>query len=178
MNHHNHRSSNHNNNTLVKFYLFCMKTIKKILAPIFALYLRLWIASIFLISGLNKFKNINSTITLFKNQYAISILEPKILAYVVTSFELLCSTLLIIGLGSRIATLPLLTIIALIKFTPLHIHEHMYLAILLATILFYGPGKISIDHIIRNKLIKPRGHIKYNKHYSFKHKKRKHSQNN
>ncbi len=115
---------------------------------LFILGIRLWVARVFLLSGLQKITDWQATLYLFAQEYKVPLLPPEIAAYLATTFELGCSTLLIIGLATRLATLPLLVMTAVIQFTyPGHI-EHLYWAIALFIILIYGPGLLSVDHLI------------------------------
>ncbi len=59
-----------------------------------------------------------------------------------------------LGLGARLATLPMLAMVAVIQFTYDNNMEHFYWAMLLATILCFGPGKLALDHFIRARFIR------------------------
>src|SRR5215831_4809876 len=52
------------------------------------------------------------TVQLFVDEYKVPILPPEFAALLATTFELSCSTLLVLGLATRVATLPLLGMIA------------------------------------------------------------------
>ncbi len=72
------------------------------------LLFRLAIASVFLPAGLLKLASWDSTIALFQDEYKVPLFAPAIAAMLATTFELGCSSLLIAGLATRLATLPLL----------------------------------------------------------------------
>lgn len=114
--------------------------------------MRFWMAKIFWYSGLTKISSWQSTVFLFKDEYKVPIIPPEIAAYFATAFELTCPVLLVLGLGTRFATLPMLAMTAVIQFTYLDLIDHSYWAMLLALILFYGPGSLSLDHFISKKL--------------------------
>jgi putative oxidoreductase len=64
--------------------------------------------------------------------------------------------LLVLGLFTRPAALVLFVfnIIAVISYPDLSeggLKDHVYWGLLLLVTLFHGPGKLSVDHLIRNK---------------------------
>lgn len=116
--------------------------------------IRLWMARVFLLSGLVKIGDFSNTIALFTDEYKVPFIPPIFAAASATMFELACPILLIIGIASRLATLPLLAMTAVIQFTYDQNLQHAYWALLLLVILTFGPGKCSIDHLIRNNFTK------------------------
>lgn len=109
----------------------------------------MWIAGIFWYSGLTKIAIWANTLYLFEEEYKVPYLNYEVAAYLATFFELTCPMLLVLGLATRVATLPLLVMTAVIQFTYLDLIDHRYWAMLLCTILFYGPGLISADYLIK-----------------------------
>jgi len=136
---------------VVKIYRKIIHIFEHTGMPWLVLGLRLWIARIFWYSGLTKISHWPATTYLFKYEYKLPYLNPEGAAYVFTFFELVCPILLTVGLATRLATIPILIMIAIIQVTYLNISDHGYWAVMLATILFYGPGRISMDHYIKNK---------------------------
>lgn len=114
------------------------------------LLFRLGVASVFLKAGLIKASSWESTLGLFRDEYRLPGLPPEIAALMATSFELTCSTLLILGLATRLATLPLLGMIATIQLFvyPSAWSEHLVWGAILLFLLTRGPGAISVDHLI------------------------------
>ena len=114
------------------------------------LLFRLAIASVFLPAGLLKLASWESTIALFQDEYKVPLLPPVIAATMATTFELGCSSLLIAGLATRLATLPLLSQIATIQLFvyPQAWHEHLVWASILLFVLTRGGGTISADHLL------------------------------
>jgi len=114
------------------------------------LLFRLAIASVFLPAGLLKLASWESTIALFQDEYKVPLLPPVIAATMATTFELGCSSLLIAGLATRLATLPLLGQIATIQLFvyPQAWHEHLVWASILLFVLTRGGGTISADHLL------------------------------
>jgi putative oxidoreductase len=109
---------------------------------------RLAAGSIFFHSGLTKIHSWQSTVTLFRDEYALPIIPPEQAAALGATFELLCPVFLVLGLASRIAVLPLLVMTAVIQLFvyPEDWTDHLTWAVLLTLVLIRGPGALSIDH--------------------------------
>jgi len=114
------------------------------------LLFRLGVACVFLKAGMVKVSSWESTVALFRDEYRVPVVPPEIAATMAATFELGCSTLLIIGLASRLATLPLLGMIATIQLFvyPDAWSEHLVWGSILLFLLTRGPGAISLDHVI------------------------------
>jgi len=113
------------------------------------LLFRLAIASVFLPAGLLKLASWDSTIALFQDEYKLPLLPPMVAAVMATTSELACSLLLIAGLATRLATLPLLGQIVTIQLCvyPQAWHEHLVWGSILLFLLTRGAGAISADHL-------------------------------
>lgn len=118
------------------------------------LLFRLAVASVFLPAGLLKLASWESTIALFQDEYKVPLLSPVIAAMMATTFELGCSSLLMAGLATRLATLPLLGQIVTIQLFvyPQAWHEHLVWGSILLFLLTRGAGAISADHLLRRWL--------------------------
>jgi putative oxidoreductase len=133
--------------------LFC-KSYKKIfcyiekLFFIFQLLARLVVANVFFNSGLVKISNWENTLKLFEYEYKVPFLPYELSALSGTFFELTCPVLLVMGLATRIAALPLIAMTLVIQFTYIHNYEHFYWFILLGIIACKGSGCLSIDYLI------------------------------
>ena len=114
------------------------------------LLFRLAIAGLFLRAGLIKLSSWETTLALFRDEYQVPVLSPAVAGVLATTFELGCSTLLIIGLATRVATLPLLAMIGTIQcfVYPSAWPEHLIWSSILLYLLTRGAGAISIDHLI------------------------------
>jgi len=108
-------------------------------------------ASVFFMSGHSKILSWQTTILLFANEYRVPVLSPEMAATLSASFELGCSTLIFFGLFTRLATLPLLGMVAVIQtfVYPENWVEHLTWAAMLVFILTRGPGPISIDRLLK-----------------------------
>jgi len=118
------------------------------------LLFRLAIAGVFLRAGLLKLQSWESTLALFRDEYKVPVLPPEIAAVMAASVEVGCSLLLLAGLGTRLATLPLLGMIMTIQLFvyPQAWSEHLVWGSILAALLTQGGGAISLDHAIGRAL--------------------------
>jgi putative oxidoreductase len=118
--------------------------------PLLQLLFRLAVASVFLKAGLNKLASWELTVQLFADEYKVPVLAPEIAARMATTFEIGCSLLLILGLGTRMAVLPLLGMIAVIQtfVYPGAYSEHLTWGSILLFLLTRGGGRWSLDHVL------------------------------
>lgn len=120
--------------------------------------LRLYLAEVFFTSGMTKIQSWDTTLMLFEYEYAVPFLSPAMAAYIGTGAELILPVLLLLGLGGRFAAIALFifNIVAVISYPTLNdagkVWHYLWgLAFVLP--ILYGPGKLSIDHILRKKLM-------------------------
>jgi len=111
---------------------------------------RLAIASVFLKAGLNKLASWELTLQLFVDEYKVPVLPPEVAATLASTFEIGCSVLLILGLATRLATLPLLGMILVIQTTvyPNAYAEHLTWGSILLFLLTRGGGPWSLDRVL------------------------------
>lgn len=123
------------------------------LAPVFLLATRLWVATVFFKSGLVKIQSFQTTVFLFENEYHVPFLSPTLAAYMGTFTELVFPVLLAIGLAGRAnaGILFIFNIIAVVSYPdlmPIGIKDHQLWGFMLATLVFFGSGKLSLDHFL------------------------------
>jgi putative oxidoreductase len=116
-----------------------------------ALPMRFAVATVFWNSGTTKLANWNTTIELFTEEYKVPLLPPEIAAYMAASIELTTPVLLVLGLLTRPAALVLLGMTAVIEVFvyPQAWPTHIQWAAMLFVMLCRGPGKLSLDHLVR-----------------------------
>jgi putative oxidoreductase len=114
------------------------------------LLFRIAIAGVFLRAGLTKISSWESTVALFADEYKVPVLAPHLAAAMAATFEVGCSTLLLVGLGTRLAVLPLIGMIMTIQLFvyPQAWSEHLVWGSILLVLLTRGGGAISLDHVI------------------------------
>ena len=117
---------------------------------ILSLLFRLAVAGVFLKAGLNKIASWELTVQLFADEYKVPVFSPEVAARLASTFEIGCSLLLVVGLFTRVATLPLLGMIAVIQLFvyPSAWSEHLTWASILVFLLTRGPGALSVDRAI------------------------------
>lgn len=135
-----------------------LRAVEGGLAPILDLAIRLWVAAAFFQSGLAKIQSWETTLALFENEYSVPLLPPALAAYLGTATELLVPVLLVIGLGGRLAAAVLFVfnIVAVVSYGDLSeagLMQHQIWGLLLLVTLLHGPGKLSIDHLIRRRFL-------------------------
>jgi len=127
-------------------------------AAILPFLLRLSIAAVFWHSGMTKIASWDTTVALFRDEYMVPILPPGLAASLAASVELTCPVLLVLGLASRLATLPMLGMTFVIEafVYPEQWIEHLMWASILLLILTRGPGTLSLDHLLARKFLRGR----------------------
>jgi putative oxidoreductase len=118
--------------------------------PLLQLMFRLAVAGVFLKAGVNKIASWELTVQLFADEYKVPVLSPDLAATMAATFEIGCSTLLIFGLATRLATLPLLGMIVVIQtfVYPNAYSEHLTWASILLFLLTRGAGSWSLDRAL------------------------------
>ena len=123
-------------------------TLDRFPLSVLQLMFRIAIAAVFWSSGLTKIASWDTTIALFRNEYMVPLLPPELAAVMSATFELSCSALIVLGLATRLATLPLLgmTFVIEVFVYPEYWSMHLMWATVLLFLLTKGPGAFSLDH--------------------------------
>lgn len=124
--------------------------LERVPLSIHPLLFRLAIASVFLPAGLNKLASWEPTLALFRDEYRVPLLAPALAAVMATTIEIGCSALLIAGLATRVATLPLLGQLVTIQLFvyPQAWPEHLVWGSILLFLLTRGPGAVALDYLL------------------------------
>ncbi len=128
------------------------------LAPVLDLGLRLYLANVFLKSGLTKIKSWDSTLYLFSDVYQVPLLPSDIAAYMATGAELALPVLLVLGIFGRfaVAGLFILNFVAAYSYyselSEAGINQHIYWGIFLLVLLMNRRGGWSIDTWLEKRL--------------------------
>ncbi len=120
---------------------------------ILALPLRFAVATVFWSSAMTKLANWETALELFAEEYKVPILPPEVAAYIAVSVELTTPVLLVLGLLTRPAAFVLLGMTAVIEVFvyPQAWPTHIQWAAMLLVLLCRGPGKFSLDHLVRSQ---------------------------
>ena len=138
--------------SLLGSYAALIKYIERSTGPLLDLFIRLWLAQIFWMSGLLKLADWQHALELSRNEYPVSWMDPVMAAYVGIGIELLAPVLLAFGLATRFAAFALLTLSLVIQFNYLALDAHLFWAALFAWYVIFGAGPISIDARIAHGL--------------------------
>jgi putative oxidoreductase len=124
--------------------------LQRLPLPLIQLLFRLAIAAVFLKGGLAKTANWMLTVQLFADEYQVPVLPPEIAAMLSVTFEFGCSILLALGLATRLATLPLLGMLAVIQtfVYPNAWSDHLTWGSILLFLLTRGGGALSLDRLL------------------------------
>ncbi len=132
---------------------------------VFALCVRWYVSCQFLKSGYLKLTSGETTLGLFVTEYHTPVLSPHVAAVTGTFGELFFPSLLVLGLSSRFGTLGLFAVnaMAVISYRQVlladgfeaALAQHVLWGTLLAYLAVYGPGKLSLDYLLRRKQAAP-----------------------
>lgn len=141
--------------TLIKYYESATEKLEK-LSDLPLLFMRLILAYGFWGPGMMKWDNIDNVSQWFGS---MGIPFPTLNAYMSASTEVGGAILLLLGLGTRLISIPLMVVMLVAIFT-VHLGNGfeasnngfeipLYYLIMLVTLLVYGGGKISADFFIK-----------------------------
>ncbi|ACR32741.1 DoxX family protein [Burkholderia glumae] len=131
----------------------CIRWLDGIPYTLLAIPLRVAVANVFWSSAMVKLANWDAALALFEDEYKLPLLPPDLAAYIGTSIELSTPVLLILGLLTRPAATALLGMTTMIEVLvyPQAWPTHIQWAAMLLVLLARGPGKLSLDWLIRRK---------------------------
>lgn len=132
------------------------------LRPLFLLATRWYVSWQFLKSGWLKVTSWQTTLGLFQDEYHVPLLPPYAAAVTGAFGELFFSTLVILGLGGRVAPLGLFAVnaMAVISYRQVLLAEgfeaalaqHVLWGFMLLMLTIFGSGGIAVDRLIAGKL--------------------------
>jgi putative oxidoreductase len=130
--------------------------LDKIPQSLISLAARIFPAAVFWRSGQTKVEGwhvTDSAITLFRDEYALPLIDPELAAKIAAFSEHFFPVLLVIGLASRFAALALLGMTAVIEIFvyPYAWPEQGVWAVCFLVVIARGPGIFSLDHLIARR---------------------------
>lgn len=116
-----------------------------------AIPLRLALATVFWNSAVAHLANWQTTLYLFADEYKVPLLPPDLAATMAVSIEVSTPMLLVLGLLTRPAALVLLGMTTVIEVFvyPQAWPTHIQWAAMMLVLLCRGPGKLSLDYLVR-----------------------------
>ena len=132
-----------------------IRWLDRIPYALLALPLRLAVATVFWKSAQSHLANWDTTLYMFETDYALPFLPPAPAAYLAVAIEVTTPILLVLGLLTRAAALVLLgmTMVIEVFVYPEAWPTHVQWAAMLFVLLARGPGKLSLDWLIRRRLL-------------------------
>jgi putative oxidoreductase len=132
--------------------------LSKLQSP-YLLYVRVYVAWVFLKSGMHKIGDWETTLVLFEYEYQVPFLNFELAAYLATFGELVFPVFLIAGLGTRYIAiaLSLVNIVAVVSYYATLakgaglVWHYLWGSMLLTNVIF-GGGFFSIDQWLKAKL--------------------------
>lgn len=132
--------------------------LSKLQSP-FLLFIRVYVAWVFLKSGMHKIGDWETTLVLFEYEYQVPFLNFELAAYLATFGELVFPVFLIAGFGTRIfaIALTLVNIIAVVSYYATlakgaGLVWHYLWGSMLFTSVIFGGGVFAIDQWLKVKL--------------------------
>ena len=145
---------------LARFY-YTASHWPEYLAPLLDFALRLYLADVFLKSGLTKIQNWDSTLYLFSDVYQVPLLPSDVAAYMAAGGELALPVFLVLGLFGRFAAAGLFILNAVAAYSyssglsEAGMFQHFCWGILLGVLLILSRGKWSVDAWLEQRLKSP-----------------------
>ena len=127
--------------------------LERIPLSLIQLAMRIAVGAVFFNSGLLKINSWEFAIKLFEDEYKVPFVDPVWAARLAAFNELTFPVLLVLGLATRLATLPLIGMILVIQTLvyPQAWVDHLLWGSILVFLLSRGPGAISLDALIERR---------------------------
>ena len=131
---------------------FSFRVLGGLVWPKIDLAIRLWLAKIFVVSGVLKVTNWAVALDLAAHEYPVSWMNPVTAAWLGASIELIGGSLLALGLMTRYAALPMLALSLVIQLNYLPFDSQLFWAALFGWYAIVGAGSWSVDGLLRRGL--------------------------
>ncbi len=143
----------------IKYLVICPARILDALRwDFFLVVIRFYVGYQFWKAGVLKLGAWDSTLFLFEYEYRVPLLSPYLAALLGTVGELLFPLMLFLGLASRLGAvgLSVVNVVAVIAYAHVifsagfesSVNDHWIWGAMLLAVMAFGPGKLSLDHLI------------------------------
>ncbi len=152
-------NSTRSSSWLTRFICAFIGLLDKIPQSLISLGARIFPAAVFWRSGQTKVEDFHVTenaIDLFRDEYALPLIDPALAAKIAAFAEHFFPALLVIGFASRFAALALLIMTAVIEIFvyPDAWPEHGIWATCFLVVIARGPGIFSLDHFLARRWLR------------------------
>ena len=124
------------------------RTYKRVFHPFVDLGIRFCVASAFFHSGATKAFNWQHAMYLAHFEYPVTWMSPEHATLAVVIVELICPVLLLLGLFTRLAALPMAILMIVIQANYVVLDTNLFWAAILSTYIVFGAGPLSLDALI------------------------------
>src|ERR1700730_8008783 len=131
---------------------FTIRVLRGLVWPKIDLLIRLWLPTIFFVSGVLKLTHWQTALDLAVHEYPVSFMSPVAAAYVGVTIEVLGAVFLGLGLMTRYAAIPMLILSLVIQFDYMPFNSQLFWAALYGWYAVVGAGPISVDRLLRRGL--------------------------
>ncbi len=128
------------------------RVVLRLAWPPLDLLTRLWLAQIFLVSGILKVADWQTAVDLATHEYPVTWLAPVTAAWLGVTVELLGGALLALGFLTRYASVALLALTLVIQVNYVPLESQLFWAALFGWYALFGAGPLSIDNLLRRGL--------------------------
>lgn len=117
------------------------------------LAMRIGVGTVFFKAGLLKYSSFEFAVQLFESEYKVPLIDPTIAARLAMTQELVVPVFLFLGLGTRLAVLPLLGMISVIQIFvyPNAWSDHLLWSSVLLFLAKTGAGPFSLDALLSRR---------------------------
>ncbi len=154
-------STTHLNTSFNKAFghYFSVSNRVNLLQPIALLATRVYMAWVFFASGLTKIRDWETTLFLFEEEYSVPFINFEVAAWLSTVGELVLPMLLLLGIAGRMGALGLsvvnvVAVLSLEVIAPAAFTLHVVWGLLLAQVVLWGSGGLSVDRWLEYRLRK------------------------
>jgi putative oxidoreductase len=158
---HMHKLTNSGETLVSRTYLRLVSILDRTPNSLTQILLRWGLAGVFWTSARTKVEGVmtvsDGTKYLFAEEYRVPLLNPDLAAYAATYAEHAFALSLFVGLATRLSAVGVIgmtLVIQLFVYPDAFVGVHLGWFAMAVAILAWGPGAISVDHLLRQRFIR------------------------